>query len=148
MSVGIETVQPTHTVTLKRDLADGCFDGFSSWTEKPVNHRFFSRVVRSRLNAQRARALVDPPTAAMDQALADALTARLTSLSTTHFGLANPALHPDREAAGEAVTMAAETHAATALELALAERGVPPMTVANPTGHDVTFLMPVAASRG
>ena len=62
-------------------------------------------------------------------------------MSTTHFGLANPRLHPTREAAGDATSSAAETAALAALELAAA--GLAAGHVHNPSGAAVTFVQPI-----
>ena len=143
----VAEVEPAASVTIRRDPADGAFDGFSSWTEKPVNHRFYTRVVRSRLAEQRARALAGTLTEAMETHLEAAFEARLRSLSTTHFGLANPDLHPDREAAGEEATVMAEEQALLALDLALDEAApLSTPAVFNLTQTDVTFLQPIATS--
>ncbi len=141
----VEQLAPAGTINIRRDLADGAFDSFSSWTEKPVNHRFYTRVVRSRLDDRRARALSQGnlPSAAQGH-LDAAMDGRLRTLSTTHFGLANPLLHPEREAAGETVSTLAETRAASALAAVLADATPLGSQVAvNIDVAPVTFLMPV-----
>ncbi len=140
----VAQVAPSATITIQRDLADGAFDGFSSWTEKPVNHRFFTRIVRSRLASDRARALVEAPPPAMQQALDASATARHRALSTTHFGLANPALHPDREAAGEEITTLTEDAADEALAIAVGIAQLPPRSAHNVKSVPVTFVQPVS----
>ncbi|MCC7076389.1 MAG: hypothetical protein IT198_04620 [Acidimicrobiia bacterium] len=70
---------PRRDVTVHRDLCDGAMDGFDSWSEKPVNFRLFHAV-----QAARRRGGAD-------------MTTRLRAMKTTHFGLAVPFLHPDRE---------------------------------------------------
>jgi hypothetical protein len=142
----VAEVAPSSTVTVRRDLADGAFDGFSSWTEKPVNHRFYTRVARSRLASRRAELLSGyAPSGQVQASLDAALDARLRTLSTTHFGLANPSLHIEREMAGEAVSNAAETQAASALAAVIRQRQdiVGPLAL-NTEAAPVTVLMPVA----
>ncbi|MFH2010795.1 MAG: hypothetical protein ABI333_29610 [bacterium] len=142
----VAQLAPVSTVTLHRDLADGNFDGLSSWTEKPVNHRFYTRIVRSRLAERWALELAPTVDATMQQALDDAFEARLYSLSTTHFGLANPRLHPDREATGDASTIEAETRATDALAQVLDASTLPPLSARNLSGSEVAFLQPIAGS--
>lgn len=94
--------EPVGTVVLHRDLADGAFDGYSSWAEKPFNHEIWTAVETSRLNQDRARFLSGrfylrlPDVEAL---LEENLRSRMETLKTTHFGLATPDLHPDRVAA-------------------------------------------------
>lgn len=142
----VEQLPVTGTVTLHRDLADGAFDGLSSWTEKPVNHRFYTRIVRSRLYEEWTRTLAATLDATASEGLDDAFEARLRSLSTTHFGLANPDLHPTREATGDASTLEAEQRSRDALLHVLASSGLAPLTAHNPGDTEVTFVQPVTSA--
>jgi len=49
--------EPVGTIVLHRDQADGVFDGYSSWAEKPINHEIWTAVEASRLDEKRARFL-------------------------------------------------------------------------------------------
>ncbi len=115
---------PTVTVDAPLDVADGTGDGFQSWAEKDVNHEIATGIVRAREAAQQAEALAGdlPEVAARLEA---ALTPRLLALSTTHFGLAAPTLHPDRIASARAHVEEAETLAEDALSEAIAALDAP-----------------------
>lgn len=79
----VATHAPQLEITVHRDLCDGAMDGFGNWSEKPVNFRLFHAVQAARRRG-------------------GDLTTRLRAMTTTHFGLAVPHLHPDRVAAVEA----------------------------------------------
>lgn len=70
------------------------------------------------LDVARTVAGADPDVEDMIEA---ALEPMLLSLSTTHFGLASPTLHPDREESALGHIGAAEEKAGAAMELALAD---------------------------
>jgi len=105
--------EPVGTIVLRRDQADGVFDGYSSWAEKPINHEIWTAVEASRMGENRTRFLQDRfglSNPAVDTLLTDNFQARMQTLKTTHFGLATPFLHPDRE-------VKAREHAARIREL-------------------------------
>ena len=81
----LKTHQPLEDITFTQDIADGNFDGFSSWSEKPFNRTIWTRV-------ERARAL--KPKEGLEQ---EAFLKRIRLLSTTHFGLSTPHLNIQRE---------------------------------------------------
>jgi hypothetical protein len=88
-------------IRIGQDTADGSFDGFSSWAEKWSNHRLWTGVERSRILELQTRRLMSVPGAEhdcgeMEKLLEDSRTARLRSLSTTHFGLASPIVNRTR----------------------------------------------------
>jgi hypothetical protein len=91
--------EPVGTIVLHRDQADGVFDGYSSWAEKPINHEIWTAVEASRLDEKCTRFLEDrfgvegPEVSAL---LEENLRWRVQTMKTTHFGLATPHLHPDR----------------------------------------------------
>jgi len=72
-------------ITFTQDIADGNFDGFSSWSEKPFNRQIWTRI-------ERARAL--NPREGLE---GEAFLKRIRLLSTTHFGLSTPHLNVRRE---------------------------------------------------
>lgn len=80
----LQSHPPRHTVSFMQDVADGSFDGYSSWAEKPFNRLIWSRVERARRFAAEGEA-----DAGFDE--------RVRLLSTTHFGLSSPVLNIDRE---------------------------------------------------
>lgn len=96
---------PMKAVRVDRDLADGSFDGYSSWAEKWENAAVWTVLQRSRLAAELREQALDPRT------LDNALTARVRTLSTTHFGLAAPVMNSTR-------LQDALAHAGKALDLA------------------------------
>jgi len=81
----LKTHQPLKEISFTHDIADGSFDGYSSWSEKPFNRQIWTRI-------ERARAL--KPKAGMDD---EAFMKRIRLLSTTHFGLSTPHLNIRRE---------------------------------------------------
>lgn len=125
----IQSYLDTHSsvgeITLTGDLADGVGDGFQSWAEKQVNQVVSTRVAQARDLTDWARALA-PGDAAVDALVEKALDTRLITLSTTHFGLAAPFLHPDREADARAISEQAHVEAREAFAAAEAVAGAPP----------------------
>ena len=113
------SARPKGEVVLARDLADGSHDGYASWAEKWINREVWTPIERARMKADGAFSLLHHVHAqergTVVQRLQTARVERLKALSTTHFGLANPSLHPDREAAALAQSAAAEDKALDAL---------------------------------
>jgi hypothetical protein len=113
--------EPVGTIVLHRDQADGVFDGYSSWAEKPINHETWTAVEASRLDEKRARFLQDrfgPGSPEITALLEDNFRWRLQTMKTTHFGLATPHLHPDRVEAVQEHTERIRTLSSQALALA------------------------------
>lgn len=119
---------PTASITLEGDQADGIGDGYQSWAEKDINHEVFTQAVRSRSMVDWARALA-PADPAVVTAAEASLTQRLLTLSTTNFGLASPYLHPDREVAARAFAQQSLDDAAAALAAAELTSPVAPGTI-------------------
>ncbi len=93
------THEPESTIVLRRDLADGAFDGYHSWAEKPINHEIWTAIDFSRSGENDAEFLTNRfslELPAVEDILEQNFLTRLITLKTTHFGLANPFLHPDR----------------------------------------------------
>ena len=121
----LDTHDPVGSVEAPNDIADGTGDGFQSWAEKDVNHEFATTISQGRELASQALALA--PTDLDAMAAADtAQTARLLALSTTHFGLAAPFLHPDREIDGRSLAQASWDAGAAALSSAMVAAGPMP----------------------
>jgi len=123
----IDTHDPTVELDAPHDMADGTGDGWQSWAEKTINHEIATGIAASREIANRAEALAgDNPDV---QALLEAsLAPRLLALSTTHFGLAAPYLHEDRQQRArdyvQEANLTAEEALQTAVELNPLERGL------------------------
>ncbi|MCL2007178.1 MAG: hypothetical protein FWG77_03745 [Treponema sp.] len=81
----LKTHPPLKEISFNHDIADGNFDGYSSWSEKPFNRRIWTRI-------ERARALT--PKKGKET---EAFLKRVRLLSTTHFGLSTPHLNIRRE---------------------------------------------------
>ncbi len=117
------------TIAFGQDLADGAFDGFSSWAEKYENHVLWTMVMQGRTYWDAAKQLVREHhhlnSSSMDdvhqwsrllpqelQKLAmQTIRSRLQVLSTTHFGLSAPVMNLDRlhtaiDLADEAISQA------------------------------------------
>ncbi|MCA9566325.1 MAG: hypothetical protein KC656_00710 [Myxococcales bacterium] len=106
----LTTHDPGATHPLPGDVANGVGDGFSSWSEKVLNHRVWTAIEQSRQLTEAAE-LVAPADGAVGAAVRTALDARLDALAVNNFGLTQPNLHPQR-------VTAAEAYAAEALEQA------------------------------
>lgn len=76
---------PSKVVSFGHDVADGNFNGYSSWAEKPFNRQIWTRLEKTRLIADVA--------GNSDSSFEK----RIRLLSTTHFGLASPVLNITRE---------------------------------------------------
>ena len=92
----LDSHAPTLHLPAPMDMADGTGDGWQSWAEKLFNHEIATGVAVARESAIQAELLAGDD--AKVRALVDAaLEPRLLALSTTHFGLAAPYLHEDRQ---------------------------------------------------
>lgn len=111
-------------ISIHKDLADGKFDGYGNWSEKPFNFEIFTELAAAR----RRDTLVDiyDPGARRTRKTHGALIdAKLRLLATTNYGLAEPVLHPDRvRSAREAARALKEL---SEKELAEARGDIPPM---------------------
>jgi hypothetical protein len=120
--------EPVGEVLIRRDLADGSFDGHASWAEKLPSHAIWTALEGSRLATERAEALaLTAPEALREQTHAElwegrdsSFFQRLRGLSTTHFGMSTPLVNEERQAVAEAVVGAARDRAVAA-ERRLAE---------------------------
>jgi hypothetical protein len=81
----LKTHQALKEITFTQDIADGNFDGYSSWGEKPFNRQIWTRI-------ERARALK-----VKEGKKEEEFAKRVRLLSTTHFGLSTPHLNIRRE---------------------------------------------------
>ncbi|MGI9592355.1 MAG: hypothetical protein ACR2P8_13365, partial [Myxococcota bacterium] len=123
--------EPVGELVLRRDTADGAFDGHASWAEKLPSHAIWTDLDASRLATQRADALARhaPPeeVARAERELRSGRDSsffqRLRGLSTTHFGMSTPLVNEERQAAAEAIAGAALA-SAHAAERRLARRVV------------------------
>jgi hypothetical protein len=93
---------PVTSVTFNQDTADGVFDGYASWAEKPFNHLIWSRIEKARLLDEKSRWLADlvvndKRLKEMSEFLELSFNDRLRLMSTTHFGLAAPMINRERE---------------------------------------------------
>ncbi len=113
----LDAHEPVAAIELYGDQADGVGDGFQSWAEKDINHEIATAVARAREKAAWAEALAAED-ATVEGLLEQALETRLLTLSTTHFGLASPYLHPDRASAARSWAQQAEQEADAALAAA------------------------------
>ncbi|KAI9008612.1 hypothetical protein DFJ74DRAFT_759204 [Hyaloraphidium curvatum] len=87
-------------LSLGQDIADGSFDGYSSWSEKEDNARLWTVIHAARKTARLARRLAEDSGAGVQPELAhvldEALRLRLLAMSTTHFGMASPVMNAER----------------------------------------------------
>ncbi len=122
-------------ISLGQDLADGSFDGYSSWAEKAENAELWTILSKARRTRLLAKRILAERSGEMDAgytlgrgapepgvwaaALAEAEEAMLRALSTTHFGMASPVMHAGRR--GDALRHGREALVAAEKLLALAD---------------------------
>jgi len=91
---------PRGEVLLRRDLADGAFDGYSSWAEKASSLEIWTDLEASRYISAQADALdrgQDPEVGRnLWEGTGSSFFQRLLGLSATHFGMATPLVQEQR----------------------------------------------------
>jgi hypothetical protein len=103
--------EPVGEVVLRRDTADGAYDGHASWAEKLPSHAIWTKLDASRLATLRADALArgapEESVRRAEQKLRGGRDAsffqRLRGLSTTHFGMSTPLVNEERQAVAEGI---------------------------------------------
>jgi hypothetical protein len=103
--------EPVGEVVLRRDTADGAWDGHASWAEKLPSHALWTDLDASRLATLRADALArgaSPDARAqaerdLREGRESSFFQRLRGLSTTHFGMSTPLVNEERQAAAESI---------------------------------------------
>ncbi len=136
-------LEPVGEVVIRRDTADGAYDGHASWAEKLPSHATWTDLEASRLAGHRARAwlatlgreaeeIADELTALLEDGRDSSFFQRLRGLSTTHFGMSTPVLNEERQAVAyrvaagaRATAEAAERRAAEAAAARLLEAAEP-----------------------
>lgn len=93
---------PAATISFNQDTADGVFDGYASWAEKPFNHLIWSHIEKARLLDEKSRWLASQAANSknlkeLNGLLEMAFYDRLCLMSTTHFGLSAPMINRERE---------------------------------------------------
>lgn len=91
----LAATDPVATVTFTKDLADGVFDGYGSWSEKPLAFELFTTLMAAR-RRDNLGAVYDPESRKTRVVHTELVEKKLRLLATTHYGLAAPHLHPDR----------------------------------------------------
>ncbi len=98
----IKSNPPVGEITVRQDLADGSFSGYSSWTEKEVNQRLWRISEQARWLERTAdfAAGEEGRAEGVDELLygeGDSyFENKIRLLSTTHFGMNSPAVHEER----------------------------------------------------
>lgn len=97
---------PVFEVTITQDLADGGWDGFSSWAEKLDTHQIWKGLEKSRYYTYQAEYLLENEIKDDDfkEKINNELWGeenssfikRFELLSTTHFGMSNPVINNER----------------------------------------------------
>jgi hypothetical protein len=124
----IQNHPPLDEILVRQDLADGCFDGNTSWAEKYGSLQLWSILERSRLHSYRAHALANRVEPNLRQNLHKRLWhgvdssffQRMIGLSTTHFGMSTPIVNEERQARAESILERAYTVANQAEREAIA----------------------------
>ncbi len=135
----LDSHDPVGEYDAPHDMADGTGDGWQSWAEKTFNHEIATGIAAARETAHQAAALAegDPKVQAMLDA---ALEPRLLALSTTHFGLAAPFLHEDRQQRAREYVFEAHNAADEALAAAAAAQPVEGGTISVLNTRDVSGM--------
>jgi len=115
---------PRGEVLVRRDTADGSFDGYYSWAEKFQAHRVWTKIEQSRMYSYRANSLLAesdfPGEAELEKRLwgerDSSFWYRLLAMSTTHFGMSTPILNEQRQAKADEISARARKLAADAYE--------------------------------
>ncbi|RME20704.1 MAG: hypothetical protein D6798_19900 [Deltaproteobacteria bacterium] len=140
------------TIPAPLDMADGTGDGMQSWAEKQFNQEIATGIAQARTLAEQAAALAGDDEEVVEL-LDEAMEPRLLSLSTTHFGLAAPTLHPDRVDRAREYVADAIAAATAAWNVADSRRPVAPGTIeitetrgaAGPALVEATVAVPAAS---
>jgi hypothetical protein len=98
----LKTHPPTKTVSFNQDTADGMFDGYSSWAEKPFNQLIWTRIEKARILSDRSFWLLNLTgqndiQSKVKRLLDLSFYEGLCLMSTTHFGLSAPHINAARE---------------------------------------------------
>ncbi len=98
----LDTHTPLKEITFNQDIADGSFDGYSSWSERPFNQFLWSRIERARQKEKKLNMLLEqkpesPIYSEARELAEESFRDRMLLLSTTHFGLSTPVLNMTRE---------------------------------------------------
>jgi len=103
---------PKKEVLVRRDTADGAFDGYYSWAEKHQSHKVWTNIEQSRMYSYRADALTKGSSDNTAGDIREKLWAdrdssfwyRLLAMSTTHFGMSTPILNEERQAKADSIS--------------------------------------------
>lgn len=97
----LEKHPPVGEINFQQDLADGSFNGYSSWAEKSYVSEFWTHLVKNRYAQKTVASIYDyldsPIPNEVTSAMNKSFEERLRLLSTTNFGMATPFLPRDRE---------------------------------------------------
>lgn len=83
-------------IQVSQDLADGAWDGYSSWAEKAENAALWTELARARRVTEIAQRVRAEAAEAPGPGAGLALDEILKTLSTTHFGMASPVMNSGR----------------------------------------------------
>lgn len=122
--------EPVGEVTIHKDLADGVFDGYGSWSEKPIDFEIFTELLAARRRDTLAE-IYDPAARRTKSVHSELATAKLRVLATTNYGLATPTLHPDRVASAREAAATLKTLSEKELDDARGSAESPPGVVVN-----------------
>ncbi len=114
---------PKGEIIIKQDLADGSFDGFSSWAEKFSNHKIWTDLEKSRWYSYQADYLLR--NIYTKEEIKNTIwgkknlsfVRRFETLSTTHFGMSSPIINEERLQKAKILAKSAKENAYQALRL-------------------------------
>jgi hypothetical protein len=133
----IKNNPPAGDVTVRQDLADGSYCGFNSWTEKLVNQGLWRLSEKAR-KLERTADFLSSGIGTAPEARAEierllygpgdsCFENKLLLLSTTHFGMNSPVVHPDRARVAFHLARNMLETSSRAAKIAVAQSGVEPL---------------------
>jgi len=107
----IQDHPPQGEILARQDLADGSFDGSTSWAEKFSSLKIWTTLEQSRLHSYRAEALSQQAKTEFKEGIQQILWQgvessffqRMIGLSTTHFGMSTPVINEERQSKAETI---------------------------------------------
>lgn len=128
----LKTHSPTFEVAIPLDLADGSYDGYSSWAEKWENTEVWKYIERARYYSYLASNCAKEKKIDEPIEISQSLKKRVLALSTTHFGLSAPVVNSIRVNTAKNYSLESLELAKNALKKVLGEENKNEVLIDNP----------------